>query len=114
MILIIPVESFLLKLHDEDGNLIPFHFILFLNVVRKLKVRNALKKIIVPTALSFFKMESEGEVFFLRFKHQNNTEMLYANTIPCVGLAVEVMYICDTLCNNHCDGLCLYIVRGVL
>lgn len=79
-----------------------------------LRLEMHFKKFIVPTALSFFKMESEGEVFFLRFKRQNNTEMLYANTIPCVGLAVEVMYICDTLCNNHCDGLCLYIVRGVL
>lgn len=116
MILIIPVESFLLKLHDEDGNLIPFHFILFLNVVRKLKVRNALKKnSLYPLHYHFLRWKVRGRCFFfLRFKSQNNTEMLYANTIPCVGLAVEVMYICDTLCNNHCDGLCLYIVRGVL
>lgn len=67
MILIIPVESFLLKLHNEDGNLpvIPFHFILFLNVVRKLKVRNALKKnSLYPLHYHFLRWKVKGRGFF--------------------------------------------------
>ena len=48
------------KLHDEDGNLIPFHFIFFFTVVRKFKDRNALKKSLYPLHYHFLRCKVKG------------------------------------------------------